>query len=113
MGVIFGTWEVVCAGSQASKRTKYIEKIENILSKDDLFVYKDKNDEHINFSVNVEEYSELYYHKKLGYKQIHYDIAYESQKQFELQIVNVLRRFIHNTKNVIITGGCGLNVVFN
>ena len=89
------------------------KKIENILSKDDLFVYKDKNDEHINFSVNVEEYPELYYHKKLGYKQIHYDIAYESQKQFELQIVNVLRRFIHNTKNVIITGGCGLNVVFN
>ena len=39
------------------------KKIENILSKDDLFVYKDKNDEHINFSVNVEEYPELYYHK--------------------------------------------------
>jgi carbamoyltransferase len=89
------------------------KKIEEILLKDDLFFYRDKYNKDINSIVNMEKYPELYYHKKLGYKQIHYDIAYESQKQFEYQMIKVLNRYSKNTKNIIITGGCGLNVVFN
>mgnify|MGYP001193300275 FL=1 len=89
------------------------KKIQDILLKDDLFFYRDKYSKNINFTVNVEKYPELYYHKNVGYKQIHYDLAYESQKQFEYQMVEILNAYANKTKNIIITGGCGLNVVFN
>jgi len=89
------------------------KRIQEILSQDDLFNNKNERSDEVNFSLNLEKYPELYYHKKLGFKQIHYDIAYEAQKQFEKQMVETLDKCITNHKNIIITGGCGLNVVFN
>ena len=89
------------------------KRIKEILSQDDLFNNKNERSDKVNFSPNLEKYPELYYHKKLGFKQIHYDIAYEAQKQFEKQMVEILDKCITNQKNIIITGGCGLNVVFN
>jgi carbamoyltransferase len=89
------------------------KRIKEILSQDDLFNNKNERSDKVNFSPNLEKYPELYYHKKLGFKQIHYDIAYEAQKQFEKQMVEILDKCITNHKNIIITGGCGLNVVFN
>ena len=61
----------------------------------------------------MEKFPKLYYHRKLGLKQIHYDMAYETQKKFEREMVEALDKCITNHKNIIITGGCGLNVVFN
>ena len=89
------------------------KRVEEILSDEDLFSYKDKYSKNINFSLNLEKFPELYYHRKLNFKDIHYDLAYETQMKFEREIVEVLNRCATNHKNIIITGGCGLNVVFN
>ena len=89
------------------------KKIKKMLLQDDLFIYKNAYDKEVNFKINLEKYPDFYFHKKLKHKQIHYDIAYETQKAFEEQAIDLLKRFVTSHKNIIITGGCGLNVVFN
>lgn len=90
-------------GLQAyGKNNKQIQKN---LVQEDLFNCEDNDNP--NYNINYNKYSNLYN------KENNFDIAFETQKLFEKQMFDLINKYKGKYSNIIITGGCGLNVVFN
>ena len=81
------------------------KEIKKNLVKEDLFNCED--DDNPNYNINYNKYSNLYN------KENNFDIAFETQKLFEKQMFDLINKYKGKYSNIIITGGCGLNVVFN
>lgn len=91
------------------------KKIKTDLENNDFFKYKYKYELDYNIGINLEKYNYLYYNKNVhkNFKQEHLDLAFETQKKFEQEFLNLIETHIGSYKNIILTGGAALNVVNN
>ena len=80
-------------------------EIKKNLLQQDLFNNEDNNNP--NYNIDYNKYPNLYNKEK------NCDIAFETQNIFEEQMFDLISRYKDKYSNIILTGGCGLNVVFN